>query len=159
MKIVQPLPERSSEVWTPSGPVIVRPYQIILSISIAVNETLDAPETMPRFPVILDTGMNHNLAIRQSQLVSWAQARLPYMKDIRVAGSLVPIYRAGVWIHPNSGKPFKLELEDGIAVYPNDVTNPARLPILGLRAIARNDLKLIVESERKQVTLKTKWWF
>jgi len=37
--------------------------------------------------------------------------------------------------------------------------NPARLPILGLRALVRSNLKLIIDGKRREVTLKTSGWF
>ncbi len=37
--------------------------------------------------------------------------------------------------------------------------NPARLPILGLRALVRNHLKLILDGKRRVVTLRTSGWF
>jgi hypothetical protein len=50
-------------------------------------------------------------------------------------------------------------MPEGIVVYPEDVPNPARLPILGLRALVRSDLKLIIDGKRRAVALKTPGWF
>jgi hypothetical protein len=54
--------------------------------------------------------------------------------------------------------PFRLRLKEGIGVYPDD-DNPARLPILGLRALVRNDLTLTIDGRRREVTLKSGGWF
>jgi hypothetical protein len=55
--------------------------------------------------------------------------------------------------------PNRLAIPDGIAIFPEDLPNPARLPILGLRALVNSGLKLIVDGKRREVTLKTPGWF
>jgi hypothetical protein len=55
--------------------------------------------------------------------------------------------------------PIRLAMAQGIAVSPEDLPNPARLPILGLRALVKNELKLIIDGKRCEVTLKTPTWF
>jgi len=54
-------------------------------------------------------------------------------------------------------KPYQIvfEMREGLIVYPDNAPNPARLPILGLRALVRNHLKLIIDGKRREVTLKT----
>jgi hypothetical protein len=57
-------------------------------------------------------------------------------------------------------KPYqRLEMHEGLIVYPEDAPNPARLPILGLRALVRNRLTLVIDGKRREVTLKTSGWF
>jgi hypothetical protein len=160
-----PLFETPSEVWTPDGLIAVRPFQIVAWISLAAKKTVIDPGR-PRLPAVLDTGLNHNLAIRRSHLERWAKLSLPQFGIAKVNEQVVPLARANAWLHPSQrGKlassdrePLLLELEEGIAVYPDD-DNPARLPILGLRALARNDLTLIVNGKRREITLKTSRWF
>jgi hypothetical protein len=53
----------------------------------------------------------------------------------------------------------RLRTPEGIVVYPDDVSNPARLPILGLRALVRSELTLIIDGKRRAATLKTAGWF
>ena len=73
-----------------------------------------------------------------------------------------------IWVYRNhSGSrdrvadrpPIPLGASQGIAVYPAGVEFP-RLPILGLRAIADNDLILMVNGLRREATLRTarRWW-
>jgi hypothetical protein len=52
-----------------------------------------------------------------------------------------------------------LEVKEGIAVYPHEAANPARLPLLGLRGIVKNSLLLVIDGKRREVTLKTSGWF
>ena len=60
---------------------------------------------------------------------------------------------------PSGRPPIRLGMPEGIAVFPEDLPNPARLPILGLRALVRSDLTLIMDGKRREVTLKTPGWF
>ena len=77
MKILDGLPfsERPTVVTTPDGIMEVKPYQIVVIVSLAARGIMDLPRDTPRFPAILDTGMNHNLSIRTEHFERWA--RLP----------------------------------------------------------------------------------
>lgn len=71
---------------------------------------------------------------------------------------------ADLWIHPNvpgqllaaDREPYRLRLDEGIAVYPNNGSNFPRLPLLGLRALTDNHLHLTVSGWRRRVTLRTR---
>ena len=170
MKILDrlPLSERRSEVWAPDGLVTVKPYQIIVTVSLGARELVEPDPGLPRFPAILDTGNNHNFAISEPHLRTWARITLAGPRShIRVQGRRVPLINAGLWLFPNepgqvaaSGRPpTRSALPEGIAVYPEDLSSPARLPILGLRALVTNRLRLIINGKRRTVTLKTPGWF
>jgi len=169
MKILSRLPfsEAHSEVSTPDGIAEVKPYQIIVMVSITARKVTELDPGVPRIPAILDGGLNHNLAIRREQLDRWVRLRESKRGQIRAGDVRLPLVPANIWIHPNqpgtreaSGRPpFMLEVKEGIAVYPPEVTNPARLPTLGLRGIVRNGLKLVIDGKRREVTLKTSGWF
>jgi len=66
-----------------------------------------------------------------------------------------------VWLHRNlpreralkDQRPHPLKLEEGIAIYPDDIG--PRLPILGLRALTRNQLFTAIDPERTRVDLRT----
>jgi hypothetical protein len=49
-------------------------------------------------------------------------------------------------------------LREGIAIYPDDGSNYPRLPLLGLRAIIKNNLKLVIDGKRKYVSLSSPAW-
>ncbi len=169
MRILTRLPfsETSSEIGTPDGISQVKPYQIAVLVSIAPWNVAELDPGVPRIPAILDTGHNHNFAIRREQLDLWVKLREPERGQIRVGGVRVSLVPANVWIHPNrpgtresaDRAPFKLELREGIAVYPPEMSNPARLPTFGLRGIVRNGLRLVIDGRRREVTLKTNRWF
>jgi hypothetical protein len=150
-------------VTTPDGTVEVKPYQIIVLVSVTPEDLRELPHDAPRIPVVLDTGHNHNFAIRRAQFERWVQLVLPRIGQIEVCGSIIPLVTANLWIHPNregtieasEASPLMLELKEGVATYPPIVSNPARLPTLGLRAIIRNGLKLTIDGEAREVTMES----
>ena len=167
MKIIDRLPigEGNSEVWTPDGIALVKPFQIVVMVSLSIGEVLEPGSR--RFPAILDTGLNHNFAIRREHLDRWTALRLPTRKPVTIREQEVPLGAAYVWVHcnrpgtnaPSDLAPIRLRTPEGIAVFPENLANPARLPILGLRALVRSNLTLIMDGKRREVTLKTPGWF
>jgi hypothetical protein len=159
--------EGPSVTSTPDGVAEVKPYQIIVTVSLAPRGLMELPAGSPRFPAILDTGMNHNFSIRREHFERWARLELRQRGKARIRGDEVPLLAGSVWIHPNrpgtvalaGREPIRLDMHEGLLVYPEDLPNPARLPILGLRALVRSDLKLIIDGKRREVTLKTSDWF
>src|SRR5262249_48155019 len=69
--IHQPLPETTGRVATPDGTAQLMPYQFAVVVSIAANRVIELPSDAPRFPAVLDTGNNHNFAIRREQFARW----------------------------------------------------------------------------------------
>ncbi len=150
--------------------VRVRPYQIVVWVSLNLRQVVEWDPQAPRFPAILDTGHTHNFSIRVSQLVRWAGIRpgaLRALGAMRERGRRVPLHAARLWLHTNvrgtreidTRDPFPLAIEEGIALYP-DETGP-RLPVLGLRALTLNRLRSVVDGDRRYVTLRTalpRWW-
>jgi len=74
VKILDRLPYFSdpTSVRAPGESVRVKPYQIIVYVSVSLPALLDWDPHTPSFPAILDTGNNHNLSIRKGQLRLWA---------------------------------------------------------------------------------------
>jgi hypothetical protein len=105
MKIIdrQPLPVANSEVWTPDRLETVKPYQIVVLVSLTRQEDVAFDEGSPRFPAILDTGHNHTFAIRQAQLDAWARFRPPRRGTIKVRDRSLTLLAADLWIHTNYG--------------------------------------------------------
>ena len=48
----------------PDGTIAVRAYQIIAWVSLSVKGLAELDPRSPRFPAVIDTGNNHNFAIR-----------------------------------------------------------------------------------------------
>lgn len=155
MMIHQPIPETAERVATPDGTAQVMPYQIVVMVSIAAKTVMELPSDAPRFPAVVDTGNNHNFAIRQEPFARWTGLTLPKRGLINVGGTTIPLHAANVWIHPDSGDAFRMRMEEGIAIYPPDVANPARLPILGLRGLMRNGLMIVIDGKKTAVTIST----
>ena len=72
-------------------------------------------------------------------------------------------YAADVRLHRNvpgraalRGDSYPLEMPQGISVF--EEGDAPRLPLIGLRTIVANKLRLVIDGDRRQVTLKTKGW-
>jgi hypothetical protein len=159
-----PFFEEETPIATPDGISAVRPYQVVIWISIAARSVVELPANAPRFPAVLDTGLNHNLSIRQEQMEARAGiSSLMASGQVFIGARRIPLLAANVWIHRNRpgrrddllSDAFKLELAGGIAVYPRGTPSVARLPTLGLRSLVTNRLRLAVDGARKAVSLAT----
>jgi hypothetical protein len=158
VRILDRLPYRE----TPSlqnfkeGTIEVRSYQII--VWVCLKKLL--------FPAVLDTGHSHNFSILERHLKNWAGAEgLKQIGEIEVNQVRVPQYEADVWIHRNrrgtrepTNEAFRLTMDQGIAVVPEGLSYAPRLPLLGLKALTRNNLKLLIDGKRREVNLKTGWF-
>lgn len=153
--------------------LLVKAYQIIVWVSICLEEEEVWNPRSARIPAILDTGHTHNLSIQRRHLVQWAGIHpemLPMHGHLRERGRSLPARRADLWLYQNepghrdvlmNQPPGRLGLSGGIAVYPDDGSNYPRLPLLGLKALADNQLHLSISGWRRAVTLRTRqrWWF
>jgi len=161
--------ENPGEVTVRGDRVPVRANQIILWVSLALQRVAGPNPTVP-FPAILDTGHTHSFSLHERHLVEWAGLlpdALPILSTVRDRGQSLLLRAANIWAHRNdrgerqklsNQPPHLIEADGGIAVYPG--SDFPRLPILGLRAIADNELFLKVDGKRREATLKTsiKWW-
>ena len=166
-----PIPEHTSEIVFRGQRIRVRGDQIIVWITLtkALAGTHD-PRLVP-FLAILDTGHNHTFSIQERHLVEWAglgPAALAEIGSVRDRGDRIGLRAAAIWVHRTepgsrqrltSDEPYELSAPHGIAVYPAEADFP-RLPLLGLRAITRNRLVLVVNGHRREATLRTayRWW-
>ncbi len=158
MKILDRLPyhEKPTLLSFRDGAVDIRAYQII--VWVRLRNLL--------FPTILDTGHSHNFSIPERLLKDWAGVEsLEPIGEIEVNRQRSTQYRADFWIHrnrPGRRAPvdvaFHLEMGQGITVVPEGAPNAPRLPLLGLRAISRNRLRLTIDGARRAVSLSTGGW-
>src|SRR5271166_6553175 len=93
--------EGPSAVSTPDGVAEVKPYQIVVTASLAARGLMELPAGSPRFPAILDTGMNHNFCIRREHFERWARLELRQRGKVRIRGDEVPLLAGSVWVYPN----------------------------------------------------------
>jgi hypothetical protein len=105
------------------------------------------------FPAVIDTGHSHNFSISEQQLRDWAQVSHKTTRIIRVNGRPVPLARADLQLGG-----IHLSLPEGIAVFAKDHPSATRLPLIGLRALVRNRLKLKVNGRRLKASISRSWW-
>ena len=139
-----PISVRDDFTFVGSEGVDLKANEIIVWVSLSVRT---APELKPgtvRFPAILDTGHTHYLSIREQQLTRWAGLRpemLRLLGHVRQGGRRLPLHAANLWLYRNvqgerdrlqDKPPQLLEIDRGIAVYPDEAKFP-RLPLVGMR--------------------------
>jgi hypothetical protein len=148
--------------------VQVLPHQIIVWVSLSVRDVLGLPASTPRFPAALDTGNSYGFALSEQHLERWSgltRQALEQLGSVSINRVSVPRLAAAVWLHRNKKgerdlfrrtPPFRLDLRDGIALYPRtaDLQAP-RLPLLGVRAIDEYKLQWFIYGDRPRVTLRT----
>jgi hypothetical protein len=169
VKILDRLPYSADATFVaaPGSSVPVKPYQIIVVVSIGLQTLREWDPRIPGFPAILDTGNNHNLSISRGHLLRWAGLQPEALRTIgaiRERQQRIPLHAASVWLHKNrpgerasrEQEPHPLNLQQGIAVYPDDIG--PRLPVLGLRALTQNQLHVAIDPERMGVNLRTPDW-
>jgi hypothetical protein len=139
--------------------VEVLPFQIVLWVSVETERGASRP-----FPAVLDTGHNSTFMISEQKLRDWAgidYRQLPPLRGVKIARNLLPRCRANLLIHRNiPGKgiiakrsPFLLSIPSGIIIQgPNEAT---RLPLLGMRGLVENNLRLVIDGRRREVSLRT----
>jgi hypothetical protein len=160
-----PFLDESRDIIFRGERVRIRADQIVLWLSLT-RKRVDSPDpaAIP-FPAILDTGFNYTFAIHDDHLIRWSGLRVESLGrygTVRDRGERIPLCAANLWCYPNlrgtqdrseQKEPLQMSAFTGIAVYPGG-TFP-RLPILGLRAIAENNLILKVDGRRREATLRT----
>jgi hypothetical protein len=164
-----PFREEADELAVGLERIRIKPYQIIVWVSVTTRAVVELPPNTPRIPAILDTGHSDNFSIQDQHLTRWAGLEvtaLPQVRRLRDRSRNIPVHAANLWIHRNvPGKrdeftneaPWLLPLKQGIAVYPGESQFP-RLPLLGLRALVRNKLHLTMDPELCVVNLRTRDW-
>jgi hypothetical protein len=166
-----PIPTADTVVRLGEEPIRVKAYEILVWVSLSARKVQN-PSRLPRFPALLDTAHTHNFTIQEEHLQRWAgfgpDALALGSGRVRHQGRRFPLRAAMVWLHPNEpGRwdriadrpPYPLDLPEGILVYPAGSSFP-RLPLLGLRALLHNKLRLVVDGTTGLVSLHTrsKWW-
>jgi len=160
-----PFFETETSVAAPDEEVTVRAYQIVAWASLSAREVLDPDAS--RFPVILDTATNHNFAIQEAHLERWAGLSLrdlPQLGRVFLGEQELPLVRASAWLHPNRAgrrdefaqrSSFRMEMPQGMIVFPRGLATSARLPLLGMRSLVRNQLHLAIDGSKLRASLRT----
>jgi hypothetical protein len=173
MKILDRLPITETRTSQRFGDrsITVHRNQILVWVSVNVSGGLEPEENIPRIPALVDTGNNFGFSIQNRHLREWAgidPRLLTAHGEIAIEGQSVPRRRATIWLYPNipgrqeaarGRPPFRLKMDQGIAVYPQDGTPPGpRLPLLGLPALLDNGLDCWLDPDRRHITVQTASW-
>lgn len=167
-----PLLSRKTAVRFGSRTVAFRRDQILVWIGISLRGESDPNRISPKFPALIDTGNGCDAYLSAHHLVHWAgidPAMLSIIQHLAIHERAIPCHEADVWIFPNrpgthellaGSEPFRLELDDGIAVAPHTGDHPVepRLPLLGLSAFRKNRLDFCFHSATTDCTLRTANW-
>ena len=127
--------DRPSTAASPTGPVLVRPYQIVVPIFV-----LSGAKKSPEFPAILNTGHTHNLAMSAECFRNWVRLSLKPIGSVRINQQDVPLFAGDLELE---GK--RIGCADGIAVFPRGHRAAPRLPLLGLRALVRSGIRVVID--------------
>jgi hypothetical protein len=160
-----PIPASDGLVFVGAEQVRLRADQIVVWVGLDVRDTLTANLQLPRFPALLDTGMNHYFALQERHLTEWAGvafAQLDVVGRVRERGQVLWLRAASLFAFANipgtselsQQIPVRLAMPRGIVVYPN--AGFPRLPILGLRTILHNRLRLTISGDNRSATLRTR---
>jgi hypothetical protein len=158
MRILDRLPfgDRPHIITVGREAVDVHRNQIIVWISIG--------NLLRPFPAILDTGHGHNRSIGRRRLERWGGVLAEDIGELDIDGMPVTQYAADVHMHRNvpgraalRGDTYPLQMPQGISVFENG--EAPRLPLIGLRTIVSNRLRLLIDGDRREVTLRTRGWF
>jgi hypothetical protein len=155
--------------------VEIKPFQILIWVTLCQKNELAFDNHSSVFPAVFDSGFNGTFCIREEQLRFWAgfdRRVFPALRAMRTNRGSAVVHKADLWLHGNtpgtfrpSGRDqFRLELNRGILVMPPldpSVPNDLRpsLPLLGMHAFHRNDLRLVIDFKRQFVCLKKPRWF
>jgi hypothetical protein len=158
-----PFYEQETTAGVAGRNVIVRAYQIAVWVSLRIRSAVSHP-----FPAVLDTGHSHFFSVGEDHLFHWLGIR---RADIRVIGRgvvngrPVELFAAGLALCRNRNgrrdelleKPYSLQLPEGIVIHERSDPWGPRLPLLGLRALVQNDLRVVIDSRHKHVTISRPW--
>ena len=123
-------------VSSPTGPVLVRPFQVVVPVALIADGRCSVS-----FPAILDTGNSHNFCLSDVQLRDWVGLPLKITGTAKINGVLVPLARADLSVE---GRVW--HCPDGVVVYPDGHPASPRLPLLGLRTLVRNNVRVLIEN-------------
>jgi hypothetical protein len=158
MKILDRLPIYAEPVLIEVRDEVYQVWQNQTIVWVSLDEAL-AP-----FLAILDSGHSHNFSIARRHMERWGRPGAKQIGHAKISGHLVPRYASDLFVYRNQrgthrlAEMHRLEMEGGFAVVPDELPIAPRLPLVGLQTIIGNRLRLLIDGDRRQVTLKTKGW-
>lgn len=164
-----PIAVRDDITFVGSERVNLKAHEIIVWVSLSVQTVFDWQPGIVHFPAILDPAHTHYFSIQEQHLVRWAGLRPQMLRPLghmRQAGRRLPLHAANLWLHRNvpgerdrllDTPPELLEIDRGIALYPNESKFP-RLPLVGMRTVVDNQVHVAIDGKRRWVNLRTPDW-
>lgn len=164
-----PFYENATTLRIPGGPAIsIRHDQLVLWVSISPVNRAAWPGSSQRFPALLDFGFNGSLLLREDHLDQWVKGQIdeknfPLLGAVTVDGQNVPAFEADLWLYSNipgfrdqiaDTPPIRLELVGGMILCPASISR-FHLPLLGVSALRKNRLRLLVNGEKRYISLRT----
>jgi hypothetical protein len=164
-----PFYDAPTSLRIPGGPAVaIKDHQIIVWVSVTPASDPQGGAAPMRLPPVVDLGFNGYFLMREDHVRHWARIDLeeinyPLVGTKQIQGEGVPMFDADLWVYPNlpcfrdqcsDQPPLRLVLEPGIAVCPMHMTR-YRLPLIGLAALCKNRLRLLVNGQKKRVSLRT----
>jgi hypothetical protein len=116
---------------------MVRAFQLIVTVRLHAGNHVSGG-----FPAVLDTGHSHNFSISDTLLRAWTGLSLPSVGATRVNGVAVPLAAADIEVEGH-----RLRLPNGIAIFPKGHPGTTRLPLVGLRALVQNRLRVLIDGD------------
>ncbi len=99
-----PIPAQPSLLFVQDEQVRIRANQIIVWATLTPRP-LESPNPAARpFPVIIDTGHTHSLAIQERHLIEWARINPESLLPagfVRERGRRLTLRHANIWLHTN----------------------------------------------------------
>jgi hypothetical protein len=151
--------------------VWLQPRQIVVFVAVTPPRAL-APAVDARvFPAVLDTGFAGDLAIQENQLEQWGGLQpsgLPCVGSgaLYHDALLARLLLASIWLFPNTrgtlthARESPQVIEAHVLVVPDALQPPEerkrrpRLPILGLHALERAGLRVIIDTRQRTVDIE-----
>ena len=99
-----PFFETSTTALLGNERLTIKPYQIIVWVSITKAGLPEFPPNARRLPAVLDTGFNDTFLIQEQHFTAWAGLSpqdFEVLEFLSVYGRNVPLLDADVWLHRN----------------------------------------------------------
>jgi len=166
-----PFFETKQRVKAGETQVEVLPLQPVVWVSLTPAGLNELPHDTPQLLAVLDTGNNHNLAIKEEHLRDWAALSLEDLPKFAVQARVrsvggeqwMPVYEADVWLHPfpidARLAPINLEIDGGIVCYRRSKGRKAvslgpRLPLLGGLGLRSQGLRVLLDYGRLRLKIE-----
>jgi len=102
------IPQSPCRLSVQGEDVAIRQFQFVLWVSLTPTNLFTLPPGAPKFPVLLDTGHNHNFSITEKHLRAWARLEIQRFLAYPTSASIndssgrqheAPLYDGCLWLY------------------------------------------------------------